>query len=120
LDLLTRDYWWPTVKEFVTSYIKGCAICQSSKANTVKPRAPPFPITPVAEAMPFKTVAMDLIMDLPVSGGFDSIFTITDHDVTKATIFIPCNKTIDALNAAQLYTKHVFSYYRAPRKIISD
>jgi Integrase zinc binding domain/RNase H-like domain found in reverse transcriptase len=35
LDLLTRDYWWPTVKDFVTSYVKGCAVCQSSKANTV-------------------------------------------------------------------------------------
>jgi RNase H-like domain found in reverse transcriptase/Integrase zinc binding domain len=35
LDLLTWDYWWPTVKDFVTSYVKGCAVCQSSKANTV-------------------------------------------------------------------------------------
>jgi hypothetical protein len=49
--------------------------------------------------MPFKTVAMDLITDLPVSEGFDAIFTITDHDVTKATVFIPCHKTIDAVNA---------------------
>jgi RNase H-like domain found in reverse transcriptase/Integrase zinc binding domain len=108
LDLLTRDYWWPTVKDFVTSYVKGCAVCQSSKANTIRPRAPPFPIMPVAEALPFETVAMDLITDLLVSDGFDAIFTITDHDATKATVFIPCHKTIDALNAAQLYAKHVF------------
>jgi RNase H-like domain found in reverse transcriptase/Integrase zinc binding domain len=120
LDLLTRDYWWPTVKDFVTSYVKGCAMCQSSKANTVRPRAPPFPIALVTEAMPFETVAMDLITDLPASDGFDAIFTITDHDATKATVFIPCNKTIDALNATQLYTKHVFPYYGAPKKIISN
>jgi Integrase zinc binding domain len=120
LDLLTRDYWWPTVKDFVTSYVKGCVVCQSSKANTVRPRAPPFPITPTAEAMPFETVAMDLITDLPESEGFDAIFTVTDHDTMKATVFIPCNKTIDALNATQLYTKHVFPYYGAPRKIISN
>jgi transposase InsO family protein len=63
---------------------------------------------------------MDLITDLPVSASFDAIFTITNHDTTKATVFIPCHKTIDALNAAQLYTKHIFPYYRAPRKIISD
>jgi RNase H-like domain found in reverse transcriptase/Integrase zinc binding domain len=120
LDLLTRDYWWPTVKDFVTSYVKGCVVCQSNKANTVRPRAPPFPITPVTEALPFETVAMDLITDLPLSEGFDAIFTITDHNATKATVFIPCHKTIDALNAAQLYAKHVFPYYGAPRKIISD
>jgi hypothetical protein len=65
-------------------------------------------------------MAMDLIMDLPVLEGFDAIFTITDHDATKATVFIPCHKTIDMLNAAQLCTRHVFPYYRAPRKIISD
>jgi RNase H-like domain found in reverse transcriptase/Integrase zinc binding domain/Reverse transcriptase (RNA-dependent DNA polymerase) len=120
LDLLTRDYWWPTVKDFVTSYVKGCTVCQSSKANTVRPRAPPFPITPVTEAMPFETLAMDLITDLPVSEGFDAIFTITDHDATKAMVFIPCNKTIDALNATQLYARHVFPYYGVPKKIISD
>jgi Integrase zinc binding domain len=120
LDLLIQDYWWPTVKEFVTNYIKGCATCQSNKANTMRPKAPPFPITPITEATPFETVAMDLIMDLPVSEGFDSIFTITDHDTMKATVFIPCNKTIDTLNTTQLYTKHMFPYYGAPRKIISN
>jgi Integrase zinc binding domain len=120
LDLLTQDYWWPTVKEFITSYIKGYATCQSSKANTTRLKAPLFPITPTTEATPFKTVTMDLITDLPLFNGFNSIFTITDHDSTKATIFIPCNKTIDALNTAQLYTRHVFPYYGTPQKIISN
>jgi Integrase zinc binding domain len=120
LELLTRDYWWLTVKDFVTSYVKGCAVCQSSKVNTIRPKVPPFPIEPTAEPTPFETVAMDLITDLPVSEGYDAIFTITDHDATKATVFIPCDKTIDALNAAQLYTKHVFPYYGAPKKIISN
>jgi hypothetical protein len=70
--------------------------------------------------MPFETVAMDLITDLPVSEGFDAIFTIMDHDATKAMVFIPCHKTIDALNTTQLYTKHVFPYYGVPKKIISE
>jgi Integrase zinc binding domain len=120
LDLLIRDYWWPTVKEFITSYVKGCATCQSNKANTTQPKAPPFPIAPTAEVTPFEIVTMDLITDLPLSDGFNSIFTITDHNFTKATIFIPCNKTINALNAAQLYTKHVFPYYGVLQKIISN
>jgi hypothetical protein len=95
-------------------------VCQSSKVNTIQPKAPPFPITPVTEAMPFETVAIDLIMDLPESAGFDAIVTITDHDMMKAMVFIPCNKTINALNTTQLYTKHVFPYYGAPKKIISN
>jgi Integrase zinc binding domain len=65
LDLLMKDYWWPIVKDFVTSYIKGCATCQSNKTNTTQPKAPPFPITPAVEVTPFETVTMDLITDLP-------------------------------------------------------
>jgi hypothetical protein len=87
------------VKDFIMSYIKGCMTCQSNKVNTTQPKAPPFSITPTTEATLFETVAMDLITDLSLSEGFNSILTITDHNAMKAAIFIPCNKTIDALNA---------------------
>jgi Integrase zinc binding domain len=40
-----RDYWWPDLKKYVTSYVKGCAVCQSTKPNTTWPRVPLFPIT---------------------------------------------------------------------------
>ena len=63
---------------------------------------------------------MDLIVDLPKSHGFDSILTITDHDCTKAALFLPCNQTIDTPGVVELYAKHVFPHYSAPRKIISD
>jgi hypothetical protein len=63
---------------------------------------------------------MDLIVDLPESSGFGSILTITDHDCTKAAIFLPCNQTIDVPGVVELYAKYVFPHYRAPRKIISD
>jgi transposase InsO family protein len=65
-------------------------------------------------------IAMDLIVDLPESSGFDSILTITDHDCTKAAIFLPCNQMIDAPEVVELYAKHVFPHYRAPKKIILD
>lgn len=28
---IRRDYWWPTLRDFVVKYIRGCAKCQSSK-----------------------------------------------------------------------------------------
>jgi hypothetical protein len=70
--------------------------------------------------MPFETVAMDFIVKLPLSNRFDSILTITDHDCTKAAIFIPCNKTITAEGVAELYLQHVFKQFGLPQKIISD
>jgi hypothetical protein len=65
-------------------------------------------------------VAMDLITDLPLSNGFNSILMITDHNCTKAALFLPCIKTIDALGVAELYVKNVFPHYEVLRKIISD
>ena len=63
---------------------------------------------------------MDLIVKLPQSQGYDSILTITDHDCSKAAIFIPCNKTIDAVGIAELYGRNVFPHYGPPKKVTSD
>jgi hypothetical protein len=70
--------------------------------------------------MPFETVALDFIVKLPVSQGFDSILTITDQGCTKAAIFIPCNEDITAEETTALYIKHMFAHFGLPTKVISD
>ena len=70
--------------------------------------------------MPFETVAIDFITKLPVSQGYDSILTVTDHDCSKATIFVPCVEEISGEETAALYAKHVFTRFGLPSKIISD
>jgi hypothetical protein len=90
LKVLSGDYWWPGMRRFIRAYIKGCAKCQESKTITHLNKPPLQPITPRAQARPFSTIAMDFIMKLPDSKGYDSILTITDHDCTKAVILLPC------------------------------
>ncbi len=63
---------------------------------------------------------MDFITKLPSFYSHDTILTITDHDISKASIFLPCAETIDAVGIAALYTTHVFPHYGIPLKIISD
>ena len=72
------------------------------------------------EALPFETIALDFIMKLPESQVFDSILTITDHDCTKMSRFIPCREEINAEETAPLYTKHIFPSHGLPSKIISN
>jgi hypothetical protein len=120
IQLTERLYWWPQMRIDITEYVKGCADCQRHKVNTRPNKAPLQPIYPKPEAMLFKTVALDFIVKLPVSQGFDSILTITDQGCTKAAIFIPCNEDITAEETAALYIKHVFAHFRLPTKIISD
>ena len=83
-------------------------------------KAPLSPIYPTPEALPFETVALDFITKLPESQGYNSILTITDHDCTKMSVFIPCREEINAEETAVLYAKHVFPSYGLPTKLISD
>ena len=63
---------------------------------------------------------MDLITQLPKSGGKDAILTIVDHGCTRAATFLPCTTTITAEGVAQLYMEHVYQWFGLPTKIISD
>jgi len=104
----------------MTEYIKGCATCQMTKTNTNLNKPSLNPITAKPNALPFQTIAMDFIVKLPESNRFNMILTITDHDYTKAAIFLPCRETIDSEEVAQLYATHVFLHYGIPQKIILD
>jgi hypothetical protein len=119
-DLVSRYHWWPNLAIEVRDYVKGCAECQRHKINTQAQKAPLSPITLVHEALPFQTIVLDFIVKLPISNGYNSILTITDHDCSKAAIFIPCNETIDAEGVANAYLRYVFPRYSLPLKVISD
>jgi Integrase zinc binding domain len=118
---VARDYWWPDMKQFVVQYMKGCAICQSTKPNTVRPKVPIYPIvTTDTHTYPFQMISWDLITDLLKKGSFDSVLMIVDHNCSKAALFFPCNKEVGAVEVAALYAQQVFSHYGVPKKIISD
>ena len=91
-----------------------------TKVNTNPSHPPLSPITPVENALPFETIAMDFIMKLPASGGYDTILTITDTDWTKVSIFIPCKETINSEGVAQIFLNYIVPHYGIPKKIISD
>ena len=96
MHLLERYYWWPSLQKEVADYVKGCAECQHHKVNNRPTRAALSPIYPTPEALPFETIALDFITKLPESQGFDSILTITDHNCTKMSHFIPCRHRRDS------------------------
>ena len=76
LQLIAPYYWWPNMKTFVMEYIKGCATCQMSKINHNPSHPPLFPISPIENARPFETIALNFITKLPLSGGYNTILTI--------------------------------------------
>ncbi len=58
--------------------------------------------------MPFETVTLDFITKLLSSQGYDSILTITNHDCTKAAVFIPCKESMTAKETVGLIVHHIF------------
>ena len=107
------------MKQDAKQYVKGCAACQANKINTHPLKPTIFPITPV-NGLPFQMIAMDFITKLPKSGKYDTILTITDHDCSKAAIFIPCQETITAEGVVALYVRHVYPRYGILAKVITN
>jgi hypothetical protein len=65
-------------------------------------------------------IAVDSITKLPLSYGNNTILIIMDHNISKASIFLPCKETINTVGVAELYATHVFPHYGIPLKVISD
>jgi hypothetical protein len=90
------------------------------KTNHNLAHPPLFPISPAENVHSFETIALDFIMKLLSSGGYDTILTITNTDCSKASIFLPYSETIDSEGVALLYASHMVPHYSIPCKVISD
>lgn len=117
---IQRTYWWPRLAVFIRNYVDGCALCQQNKVNT-HPTAPSLmPIKADNDALPFSTVGMDFITDLPESAGFTALYVIVDHNLSKGVILVPCTKEETALTTARMYHEHAYRRFGLPRAMISD
>jgi hypothetical protein len=117
--IVERDFWWPGLSTFVTSFVTGCAVCQQNKVCT-HPVTPPLNPIKSTTTLPFKQLSVDLITDLPLSSGHDSLMVVVDHGLTKGVILVPCSKTIDASGIAQLFFEFVFKRFGLHDTLISD
>jgi hypothetical protein len=99
---------------------KDVPTVNTTKLTIGQPRHPYNPFIQNQKLCLLKPSALDFIVKLPVSQGFNSILTVTDQGCTKAAIFIPCNEDITVEETAALYIKHVFTHFGLPTKVISD
>ena len=68
---------------------------------------------------PWESIAIDYIMDLPNSDGYDTILVVMDR-LTKMRDYIPCRKDLDARQFATLFLKEIKRLYGIPHDIITE
>ena len=116
VDLVSRDFWWPGLKDSVTKYVKSCDCVRFKSARNQS--FGPLQTIQVGEK-PWSTISCDFIVALPKSEGFDAI-AVWVCRTTKMAHFIPCNIELSAHDHAKLFIKNVFRLHGLPVQIISD
>jgi hypothetical protein len=116
-ELLSRNYTWPNMRQFVNEYINTCDTCTRNKSPRQRPHGPLMPL-PIPSG-PWKSVSMDFIVELPPSNGFNAIYVCVDR-FTKMAHFTATTTEVTAEDTASSYLRNIFRLHGLPTDIVSD
>ena len=114
-DILAAHFFWPKMRRDVERFVARCTTCQKAKSR-LNPHGLYTPL-PVPTS-PWLDISMDFILGLPqTKKGRDSIFVVVDR-FSKMAHFIPCHKSDDASNIADLFFREIVRLHGLPNTIV--
>ena len=117
LELISRNYWWPQMSQYVRQYTRTCDPCLWTKIRYCCRTGELNPL-PIPESH-WDIISVDFIGELPDAHGHDVIMNVVDS-VGKWAHVIPTNTMITALGAASLFLQNVWKLHSLPHSIVSD
>jgi hypothetical protein len=118
IELIQWNFWWPRMDETIIDYIQSCVECQKDKAahylkyRLLQPLELPY--------APWRSIAMDVITNLPESSGCNQLWVVIDR-FTKMAHFIPLQKdgkTTEDL--ARIFAREIWKLHGLPMDIVLD
>jgi hypothetical protein len=117
VELLRRNYCWPSLRWDVAEYVRTCIPCQQMKVFLSQVSGLLNPLPPPKE--PWEQVTADFIVELPESQGYDAIFVAANRH-TKHAHFVPSVLAVSTEGTARLFRDHVWKHHGWAQKIITD
>ena len=116
-ELVSRNYWWPKMRQTVAKYIRNCDTC----ARTKPVRHAPYGLLKTLEVLfrRWSSVSLDFITRLPMSNGFDALLVVVDR-LSKMAHYIPTTSDVNSKQLAKLFFDNIFRLHGIPDSIVSD
>src|SRR5690606_24984041 len=118
-EIVTRDYWWPSMRQTIARFIRNCDTCSRIKPVRHAPYGYLKPLS--VPQRRWDSVSMDFIVGLPESNSakYTSILVVVDR-LSKMAHFIPDPTKVKAKDVARLFLNNVFRLHGFPSYIVSD
>ncbi|KAK9073457.1 hypothetical protein SSX86_007781 [Deinandra increscens subsp. villosa] len=108
---------WLGLKKDVTTFVRQCKVCQTTKISPHKPYGLLQPL-PVPDNT-WEAISMDFITKLPSSRGKTAIWVIVDR-LSKFAHFVALPRHYTAVSLASLFLREIYKLHGLPKTIISD
>jgi len=117
LELITRDFYWKALTNWVNDYVCSCTACQQAKVprharlGLLNPLQVPYTA--------WASTSVHFITQLPKLAGYTQIMVVVDR-LTKMAHFIGLEEKATARDVAESFLKEVWKLHGLPSEIISD
>lgn len=114
---LQVHFYWPKMKEDVSRYVRGCAVCKASKAPNTAMMPNKGEVKPAR--LPWELISVDFVGPFTRSRCGNTVILVVVDWITKYVIAHPM-RSADSVKMINFLEQEVFLKFSRPRIVLSD